>query len=89
MTISHVSSADVLRYTEADVITCSENQPRDADERQALRRVVLKYAYTKRTFLGSYSPSLVYSKPFLFFKSGDTASRLSPEQTKPAISGES
>ncbi|XP_056585658.1 E3 ubiquitin-protein ligase RNF220 [Triplophysa dalaica] len=47
------------QYTEADVITCSENQPRDAEERQALRGVVLN---------------------------GDTASRLSPEQTKPAIS---
>ncbi|KAI7798031.1 putative E3 ubiquitin-protein ligase RNF220 [Triplophysa rosa] len=47
------------QYTEADVITCSENQPRDAEERQALRGVVLN---------------------------GDTASMLSPEQTKPAIS---
>ncbi|XP_077079044.1 E3 ubiquitin-protein ligase RNF220 isoform X1 [Siphateles boraxobius] len=47
------------RYTEADVIPCSGNEPRDAEERQALRGAVLN---------------------------GETASRLSPEQTKSANS---
>ncbi|XP_067270137.1 E3 ubiquitin-protein ligase RNF220 isoform X4 [Pseudorasbora parva] len=47
------------QYTEADVIPCSGNEPRDAEERQALRGAVLN---------------------------GETASRLSPEQTKSANS---
>ncbi|XP_067270136.1 E3 ubiquitin-protein ligase RNF220 isoform X3 [Pseudorasbora parva] len=51
--------SNVLRYTEADVIPCSGNEPRDAEERQALRGAVLN---------------------------GETASRLSPEQTKSANS---
>ncbi|XP_039532466.1 E3 ubiquitin-protein ligase RNF220 isoform X4 [Pimephales promelas] len=47
------------QYTEADVIPCSGNEPRDAEERHALRGAVLN---------------------------GETASRLSPEQTKSANS---
>ncbi len=44
--IRNVSLANDLRYTEADVIPCSGNEPRDAEERQALRGAVLKYAHT-------------------------------------------
>uniref|UniRef100_A0A8C2CQS9 E3 ubiquitin-protein ligase RNF220 n=1 Tax=Cyprinus carpio TaxID=7962 RepID=A0A8C2CQS9_CYPCA len=36
------------QYTEADVIPCSGNEPRDAEERQALRGAVLKYAHTHK-----------------------------------------
>lgn len=87
--INNVSSADVLRYTEADVIPCSGNHPRDADERKALRGIVLKYARTHKLDLFR----LIFSifsllKTFLFFKSGEAVSRLSPEQTKPVNSGE-
>ncbi|KTG40590.1 hypothetical protein cypCar_00018695 [Cyprinus carpio] len=39
-----------LRYTEADVIPCSGNEPRDAEERQALRGAVLKYAHTQSAY---------------------------------------
>uniref|UniRef100_A0A672LPL0 E3 ubiquitin-protein ligase RNF220 n=1 Tax=Sinocyclocheilus grahami TaxID=75366 RepID=A0A672LPL0_SINGR len=35
------------QYTEADVIPCSGNEPRNAEERQALRGAVLKYAHTQ------------------------------------------
>lgn len=45
--IRNVSSANDLRYTEADVIPCSGNEPRDAEERQALRGAVLKYVQTQ------------------------------------------
>lgn len=66
--INNVSSAVGLRYTEADVIPCSENHPRDADERKVLRGVVLKYAHTHKLDLFR----LIFSifslfKPFLFF----------------------
>jgi len=45
--IKNVSSANDRRYTEADVIPCSGNEPRDAEERHALRGAVLKYAQTQ------------------------------------------
>ncbi len=48
--IRNVSLANDLRYTEADVIPCSGNEPRDAEERQALRGAVLKYAHTQTAY---------------------------------------
>uniref|UniRef100_A0A8C1PDJ7 E3 ubiquitin-protein ligase RNF220 middle domain-containing protein n=1 Tax=Cyprinus carpio TaxID=7962 RepID=A0A8C1PDJ7_CYPCA len=46
--IRNVSLANDLRYTEADVIPCSGNEPRDAEERQALRGAVLNGDTTSR-----------------------------------------
>ncbi len=48
--IRNVSLANDFRYTEADVIPCSGNEPRDAEERQALRGAVLKYAHTQTAY---------------------------------------
>lgn len=53
--IRSVSLANDLRYTEADVIPCSGNEPRDAEERQVLRGAVLKYAHTHKQHIISVS----------------------------------
>uniref|UniRef100_A0A8C2ACM4 Ring finger protein 220b n=1 Tax=Cyprinus carpio TaxID=7962 RepID=A0A8C2ACM4_CYPCA len=49
------------QYTEADVIPCSGNEPRDAEERQALRGAVLKYAHTQSCMCSNYSQCYIMS----------------------------
>lgn len=90
MIIRNVSLANDIRYTEADVIPCSGNEPRDAEERQALRGAVLKYAQTQTAHILLVLPTTLLILRFLCFcfESGETASRLSPEQTKSTNSGE-
>lgn len=65
--IRNVSLANDLRYTEADVIPCSGNEPRDADERQALRGAVLKYARTQTAHILLVLPITSSILSFLFF----------------------
>lgn len=69
--VRNFSSANHLRYTEADVIPCSGNEPRDAEERQALRGAVLKYAHThKQHIIRAYIRAtllILFFFLFLFF----------------------
>lgn len=64
--IKNVSSANDRRYTEADVIPCSGNEPRDAEERQALRGAVFKYAQTQTAHILLVLPTTLSLLSFLF-----------------------
>ncbi|KAG2461353.1 RN220 ligase, partial [Polypterus senegalus] len=67
-TLEYGKAHFVFRYTEADIIPCSGEEPGEAKEREALRGAVLKQ--TKRLILK------------LFFSGGTPSNRITPEFSK-------
>ena len=86
------------RYTEADVIPCTGEEPGEAKEREALRGAVLKQVWAEawpvcmegslEAGLGSPAVSLS-SLSFLSSSGGPPSTRITPEFSKWASDGKS
>lgn len=86
------------RYTEADVIPCTGEEPGEAKEREALRGAVLKQVWARRGQLVWRAPrrpgsavlqASLSSFSFLSSSGGPPSTRITPEFSKWASDGKS